>query len=276
MPELPEVATIVSDLSGMTKRATITSIKSYWKNLYDNTTKKEFCSLFTEKVILDCTRIGKYLIFTTEGKESFALHLRMSGRILLTGEFPEPSPELSLSLGLSNGIVVNLYDVRHFGKITIFKTLKDKKAFFSAPHLGPDPILKPISFTYLEEQCKNSSLPIKALLMDQSCIAGIGNIYASEILWTAQILPERKANSLKTPEIEALLPSITLILKKAIEKRGTSVSDFFDALGVAGEFQYFLAVYKREGLPCPRCKDVLIKKSILAERSTFFCSKCQK
>ena len=276
MPELPEVETILRDLNPLLKGQTISSLTVHWKNLLENISKESFSKACIGNKVTSIKRIGKYLLFTLDNNSSFSLHLRMSGRLLLASNKAEITPSLSLELRFASGFFLQMFDVRHLGKALFFATRTQQKTFFSSKKFGPDPLTDTFTIEYLKQKCTKSKQPLKTFLLDQSIIAGIGNIYASEILWTAKLHPTRHGCDLIEKEILALFYSIKLILNKAVEKRGTSISDFFDALGVAGEFQHFLSVYDRENKICPACTKKKIRRSIIAGRSTFFCPGCQK
>ena len=276
MPELAEVETIKQDLSSLLPEQTITNAKIYWDDVLENTTKTQFLSSMENSTIESVSRRGKFLIITFDDDACFLIHLRMSGRLLIDQQEPEETEHLSLSLSLSNGMHLLFLDVRRFGRVFFFASVEDKDVYFKEIALGVEPLDESFSIDVFHKILKSSAQNVKTFLLDQQNIAGIGNIYANEILWEARINPEKNVNKLKEKEQLALFYSIKLILIKAIEKRGTTISDFHDVLGVAGEFQHFLAVYGKEGDICLRCNEEMIKKQKQSERSTYFCPNCQK
>ena len=166
-------------------------------------------------------------------------------------------------------------DPRRFGFFQIIKTKIDLTKRFS--HLGPEPFDKRFNLNYFQNYIKNKNRTIKDLLINQNFVSGIGNIYASEILFLSKIDPNKKINILNKDECNRIILSSKIVLLKAIKKGGSSIRDFKNTDGHKGSFQDNFKVYQREGLNCKRigCKDV-IKKKIIANRSTFFCKTCQK
>ena len=271
MPELPEVQTIVSDLKKAIVGKKIVSFESSFTKALKSGTLTDFKKNIIGEKIIGVERIGKNIVINLNSGMTILVHLKMTGQ-LVSSESPEKTKHLHHCFILNKGSLC-FYDIRKFGTLSLIETsqLKDK---FSK--LGTDPLSKEFSLEKLKGLLKKApNKPVKALLMEQGLISGIGNIYASEILFDAKIDPRKKSSSLKNKEVEKLLESIKKILKKAILMRGTSVSDYRDASGKKGSFQDVLKVYKKDGQKCPTC-DTIIEKSIIGQRSTFFCPKCQK
>ena len=214
-------------------------------------------------------RHGKFILIALDGGRTLAVHLRMTGRLLVAGRGERDAHE-RLTVGFDDGSTLRFADARKFGRVRLLDG--DPKAELGAGIDALDPALDAVAFAALLARRKT---PIKTLLLDQRRIAGIGNIYANEALFRARIRPRRRAGSLTAAERARLLRSLRFVLERAIERRGTSVADYVDAEGLPGEFQNLLAVYGRAGLPCRRCRTP-IKRIELTQRGTFYCPVCQQ
>lgn len=298
MPELPEVETIVRQL----KPSLIGQI--ILDQLVIDQKLGHLIDLPIQgSRIKDLNRVGKQILFTLEDGpiKHLAVHLRMTGSLLWRSSEPPASGSdvmsqsiVSLStktagdfnssemlikhqtpnakhhrwaLNLERGTMI-FSDIRRFGTVTPCKSLDEllKGAV--------DPLNPEFSTSFLKSACLSTARPIKVMLLDQSKIVGIGNIYASEILFKCQIDPKRPSNSLTDIEVDRLHSATREILLKAIKHNGTTFSDYRDSNGEKGDFQNLLAVYDREGLECKRCKQEVLRCT-QAQRSTFFCSRCQ-
>lgn len=260
MPELPEVETIVRGL-----RAAITGARIEKLQVIDPRIalpEKEIIG----KRIAAVDRRGKYIVLSLAPSGALIFHLRMSGRLVRVCAEGEGRYS-RLVLHLDDG-VLRFVNPRRLGTVE-----------YSAdgfPHeLGVEPFSPAFSLRRLRALLAKSRGPIKPFLMDQRKIAGLGNIYASEALWRAGIDPRRPANTITAPEARSLRSGILSVLKDAIEHMGTTFSDYRDSEGNKGDFQRFLAVYGKEGEPCPRC-GTMIERVKQAGRSTYFCPGCQK
>ncbi|MDD5489574.1 MAG: bifunctional DNA-formamidopyrimidine glycosylase/DNA-(apurinic or apyrimidinic site) lyase [Candidatus Moranbacteria bacterium] len=287
MPELPEVQTIVGDLNRKIKGDTITGFWSDWKKTVKMPFER-FEKEIRDKEILGAKRIGKNIFINLAGGKTIYIHLKMTGHLLVkrkkqnakrkTNEKDYFSDRVNQYIHhifyLKSGRTLEFSDVRKFGKIILADT--DKIAEIKEiKSLGVDAMSREFTREKLDEILDNRKTKIKLLLMDQSKIAGIGNIYVSEILFEAGILPSRPANALKKEEMIKLYNAIKKVLEKAIKLRGTSDSDYRDTAGAPGKFQEVLKVYRRAGKKCPRC-DTIILREKMGQRGTFFCPVCQK
>ena len=271
MPELPEVQTIVSDLKKAIVGKKIVSFESSFTKALKSGTLTDFKKNIIGEKIIGVERIGKNIVINLNSGMTILVHLKMTGQ-LVSSESPEKTKHLHHCFILNKGSLC-FYDIRKFGTLSLIGTSELGGKFSK---LGIDPLSKGFNLRRMEEILKkNSSKNIKVLLMDQALISGIGNIYASEILFDAKISPLRKAAGLTKKETGQLLESTKEILKKAILMRGTSVSDYRDASGKKGSFQNALKVYKKNGQECAAC-GTIIEKSVIGQRSTFYCPKCQK
>lgn len=276
MPELPEVQTIVTDLQKIVGDQ-FTGFVSHVPKAIKKISVANFAKEIQHKKIQSVDRLGKIILIKLADGKSIGIHLKMTGKILLTGSrklLTESLPEKHLHhiFYLKKNGSLDFFDVRKFATISL---LTPAEVELIRTGYGIDPISDKFSLQDLQSlltQRKNKQL--KLVLMDNSVILGIGNIYASEILFDAKILPHRIASSLTPKEISRLHTSIKKILRLAIRLRGTSISDYRDASGKMGGFQKVLKVYKKNGQKCQVCATI-IEKSIIGQRSTFFCPGCQ-
>jgi len=286
MPELPEVETIVEDLNQKIKGDTIVGFWSDWKKTIRMPVEK-FTREIKGKKILGASRIGKNILINLSGGETIYVHLKMTGHLLVKSKVKSQKSKVGKNyfnekvnqyihhiFFLKSGRTLEFSDVRKFGKIILADTDKITE-IKEIKSLGVDAMSNSFTLGKFNEILDAKKTKIKLLLMDQSKIAGIGNIYASEILFEAGILPARPADKLKKGEKIKLYNSIKKILKKAIKLRGTSDSDYRDTAGAPGKFQEVLKVYRRAGKRCPKC-DTIIQREKMGQRGTFFCPVCQK
>ncbi len=287
MPELPEIEIVKRSLVKSVKNAKIIGIKIKNRRLryqIPNTFSKD---LLNEKII-NISRRSKYLIFKLE-KKILLVHLGMSGKFLLKTkrdkEFFKTSFYYDLNIPkkhnhiyfiLNNNLILIYNDVRRFGFLKIFKTKNLSKVIFLTK-LGVEPLSKKFSKKYFSTFIKKRKKNIKNLLMDQTFISGLGNIYVNEALFMSKIHPSKKSSKLNKSEIENLVINIKKILKFSISKGGASIKNFKDTMDKSGKFQQFFYVYNKENKNCSRisCKGK-IKRIIISSRSSFYCNKCQK
>ena len=269
MPELPEVETTVKSLN-ILKNKKVTNVDIYIKKLRYLVPNLDLKNVINCK-IKGLRRIAKYIIIDFENSESVIIHLGMSGRLKIT--------KLNVSLVKHDHLVFKcenlkliFNDPRKFGFIDIVKS-KNINNLSYIKKLGIDALDKKLTEDYLHEKFKNSQVLIKQLLLNQYIVAGIGNIYACEILFDAKISPLRKGRSLKRSQIGTILKSIRKILRKAIKYGGSSINDYVSADGTLGNFQKNFKVYGRQGY---KIRGYEIKKVVLHGRSTFFCPNIQK
>lgn len=260
MPELPEVETIVRELK---KKISGKELRKIF--VFDAKLKKFNPPLPFKITSVD--RHGKYIVFhSTKGK--ILLHLRMSGRLEFSPDaVHEKTGKRERILFVFNSGVLRFMDHRRFGTAE----WQNK----NLPELGIDPLSAEFGSKAMLNILSAHSRGIKALLLDQKLISGLGNIYADESLWLAKIDPCRKSDSLSEAETARLASAIKAVLKKAIEKGGFTLRDYRKPSGKTGSYQKFRKVYGREGLPCPRCRGT-IKRIKIGGRSSYFCPKCQK
>ena len=287
MPELPEVEIVKQSLSQNIQQKKIQKVIIKNRNLRFKIPSK-FEQLLKNKLIIKVSRFSKYLIFNFSDRSFCLVHLGMSGTIHLIkknnlNNFTNTSFYNSSNLPKKhNHIEIRLKnlkmiynDPRRFGFIRYIKNEQELKKRFE--HLGPEPFFKEFNLEYLMNYFKNKKKDIKSFLLDQKFVSGIGNIYASEILFLCKINPKKRALKLTKKEVKKIILYSRTVLNKAIKKGGSSIRDFKNISGENGSFQKEFKVYQRESCNCPRnkCKGK-IKKIVIAKRSTFYCNICQK
>jgi formamidopyrimidine-DNA glycosylase len=257
MPELPEVETLCRQLRKAIVGQTLLKTVTLDKKLPD-------FPEFIDQPVVSVHRRGKNIVLSFRDGQVLAVHLRMTGR-LLWQETEAETPQYTRFIMIFSTGRISFIDPRRFMTLSREST--------SPSICGPDP-LAGIDPLYLASRSQKRKGPVKAFLLDQAVIAGIGNIYACEILHRAGIDPSRPAHSLNEEEWRQILAATDAVLKKAIACRGSSISDWRDFRGDKGTFQYELVVYGRAGLPCPRCGEMVARLS-LGGRGTYFCPGCQ-
>jgi len=219
-------------------------------------------------------RRGKYVIANLTDGASLLFHRKMTGNLLIRPADAPISPHTHLTLSFDDGRRIDFVDPRKFGRVYLFLDQAARDDFL-AERLGPEPLETDVAA--LRQHLARRRGRLKALLLDQKFLAGIGNLYADEILWEARLHPERAAESLTPREVARLQAAIQSILTAAIERRGTSLSDYVDAEGEPGENQHHLMAYGRAGQPClrPGCGRP-IARMVIAQRGTWVCLRCQR
>ena len=270
MPELPEVETTVKSLN-ILKNKKVTNLNIYVKKLRYIVPLKNLKKLINSKVI-NIRRISKYIILDFNNSFSLIIHLGMSGRLKIVNKIKSKDKHDHLILEYNKCLFLLYNDPRKFGFVDIVETKKINHTRYIAK-LGIDALDKNLSTDYLYNKFKQSNVLIKQLLLNQYILAGIGNIYACEILFDAKISPLIKGKNLDKYQIGTIIKSIRKILKKAIKYGGSSINDFVAPDGTLGNFQNNFKVYGKEGL---FIKGFVIEKVVLYGRSTFFCPNIQK
>ncbi|BDZ30715.1 bifunctional DNA-formamidopyrimidine glycosylase/DNA-(apurinic or apyrimidinic site) lyase [Lactiplantibacillus sp. WILCCON 0030] len=268
MPELPEVETVRRGLNRLVKGATIASIEVNWPKIINNDVER-FKQRLAGHTIEKVDRRGKYLLFRFSQGLTMVSHLRMEGNYSVMPQNEGQTTHTHVVFHLTDGRDLLYNDTRKFGRMTLVPT-GEELTVAGLKTIGPEPVASDLTVAYLTEIFKRSKKMIKPLLLDQSKIAGIGNIYADETLWMSKIHPMRPANSLTDDEIVSLRQAIIDEMALAIKGHGTTVHSFSTAFGEAGQFQNHLHVYGREGEPCERCGTLIVKIKV-AQRGTHFC-----
>ncbi|MEZ5338445.1 MAG: bifunctional DNA-formamidopyrimidine glycosylase/DNA-(apurinic or apyrimidinic site) lyase [bacterium] len=271
MPELPEVETVARQLDPLVRGRQLRRL-----HVLDSLLAFDPPSQLSGARIAQVRRIGKEVVFElrTPGQADpvfLAVHLRMTGRLIhsLEGQASERGERhLRAVLELDRGRV-DFFDMRRFGTIKLYATELE------AQPAGAEPLDRSFTHRRLGELIRGSEMPVKVWLLRQDRICGIGNIYASEILFDCGIDPFRSVSSLTEPELRVLTASIRKILRKAIRHCGTTFSDFQNANGEVGGYQKYLCVYQHSGEGCRHC-GTEIQRAVQAQRSTFWCPACQR
>jgi formamidopyrimidine-DNA glycosylase len=268
MPELPEVETIARGLRSLIRGKRIRDVGVQWPRTVD-ARSLPLASLRGLK-IEDVGRVGKYVAITIEDGRTLTVHLRMTGSLLVEPASNEADRHERLTVRFDDGHAMKFVDPRKFGRVRLIEG--DATAVLG---VGIDPLDRKLNAGTLKALLAGRRTPIKAWLLDQRRLAGVGNIYACETLFYAGIRPKRPAGRLTASERIGLLRSLRRVLRRAIKHRGSSLSDYVDAEGKEGGFQKQFAVYGRLGLPCKQCRST-VRRILLAQRSTFYCSACQR
>lgn len=221
----------------------------------------------------DILRRGKWLIFEI-GDYYLCSHLRMEGKYFIKDHNEEINKHEHVIFEFVDGTDLRYHDTRKFGRMNL--VLKDKLETVEGVHKqGIEPIDDKLTKEYLYDNFKKSKLPMKSLLLDQTIISGLGNIYADEVLFGAKINPLRLGCEITLDDCERIIKSSREIITEAIKCGGTTIKSYTSSLGVTGRFQQHLMVHKREGEECKECNSI-IKRIVVGGRSTYFCPKCQK
>ncbi len=287
MPELPEVEIVRQSLHKKIKKKSIKKVIIRNRNLRFKI-PSDFESFLENKKIIKVDRFSKYLIIHFQDRGYFLIHLGMSGTIHIfdkkkplkyTNASFYHSPFLPKKHNHAEFIFDNfkvIYnDPRRFGFFEVLESHNDLEKRFKT--LGPEPFSKKFDLNYVINFFKKKNKDIKSFLLDQKFVSGIGNIYASEILFASKVNPFKKAKLLNKNECLNIILNSKKILRKAIERGGSTIRDFKDILGAKGNYQKEFRVYQQEGESCKRAKcNGIIRKKIISNRSTFFCVSCQK
>ncbi|MEO0096971.1 MAG: bifunctional DNA-formamidopyrimidine glycosylase/DNA-(apurinic or apyrimidinic site) lyase [candidate division WOR-3 bacterium] len=274
MPELPEVETIKNELKSLLINKKFIGVKLENKRIIGYPKPKDFLKEIINKKILDIDRKGKYLTFKLSGNYNLTFHLRLSGR-LIYNENPKEEIKYSRIKFLFNNGVLSFAEPRLLGRVYLYPKSQLPENLSSLNNLGREPLMPGFNFQYLKEKIKNRNTNIKSLLLDQKIACGVGNIYSDEALFCAKIHPKRKGYSLKDYEIKKLVKCLKKIIKVAIKKKGTSISDYLRPNSKEGSFQHYLKVFRKEGEKCVKCNSKITRIKI-NNRSSYFCPNCQK
>lgn len=283
MPELPEVETVRRGLAPVMEEARIAHARVNRPDL-----RWPFPPGMAERLtgrrVHRLRRRSKYILADLEGGETLLVHLGMSGRILVSGDplgqfvhhHPAPEKHDHVVLEMENGPRITFNDPRRFGAMDLMPTAA-ADAHWLLAGLGPEPLGNDFHDAHLAAALRGRKSPVKALLLDQRIVAGLGNIYVCEALYRARISPRRRAGRISAARVAALVPAIRQVLNDAIEAGGSSLRDYRQADGELGYFQLSFDVYGREGAPCrtPDCPGT-IARTVQSGRSSFHCPTCQR
>lgn len=274
MPELPEVEVLRRSLLRRLPGRRITRVETRTKTLREPLDLRRLRRLLEGRRIAGLRRRAKYLLIDLEGDATLVVHLGMSGRLTVVANDEPAAPHEHFICRLDGGERLRLVDPRRFGLAFAVKSA-ELEADRHFVHLGVEPLDGALTGAYLRQQAAGRRAPIKAFLMDARVVVGVGNIYASEVLWRAGVHPRRSTARISATTWERLAAEVQAVLGDAIAEGGTTLNDFADGDGNAGYFQVALAVYGREGEPCRRCWRT-IRRLVQTGRSTFYCPGCQR
>ena len=270
MPELPEVETVKNELLPHIVGRQVTGVTLFWERIVRQPSVKEFCSRLIGQRLTGLARRGKYLLFSLSGGGVLIIHLKMTGSLLLKPASAEVGKFIRAIIHLDNGTEVHFRDPRKFGVMWLVKEVDSVVG-----KLGPEPLEAGFTPQILARCLANRTAPIKALLYDQSVIAGIGNMYADEALFAARIHPLRPGESLSLEEVERLYRAIQQVLRSAIGNKGASTDTYFRPDGTRGTAHFqFQVAHRLGGEFCPVC-GTPIERITVRNRGTYFCPKCQ-
>ncbi|WP_170448626.1 bifunctional DNA-formamidopyrimidine glycosylase/DNA-(apurinic or apyrimidinic site) lyase [Ruegeria arenilitoris] len=283
MPELPEVETVRRGLAPamegvVIERADVNRPDLRWPF------PERMAERLTGQRVERLRRRSKYILADLSGGETLLIHLGMSGRMTVSGDplgqfvhhHPMPQKHDHVVFHMANGARITFNDPRRFGAMDLMPTATAEQHKLLAV-LGPEPLGNDFNETYLIDAFRGRGTPVKAALLDQRIVAGLGNIYVCEALYRARVSPRRKAGQISAGRVEALVPVIRTVLAEAIEAGGSSLRDFRQADGELGYFQHSFDVYGREDQPCRTegC-GAEIRRITQSGRSTFYCAQCQR
>lgn len=274
MPELPEVHTIVNDLiaAGLIGRC-IAKAEVHWPRTIATPSADGFCRRIRNRTIQGIQRRGKFILVSLDAQLTLIIHLRMTGRFQWHDGNEVHPKHVHVALTTDDGRVLCFHDTRKFGR---FYLVEEPRTLLG--ELGPEPLSPDFTAVAFKKLLSGRQRQIKPLLLDQTFLAGLGNIYVDEALWTARIHPLRGGDSLNTAEINALHAGIRRVLQKGIKHAGTTLgngrNNFYSLEGGRGNNAVHLKVFRRTGAPCPRC-GTAITRIVVAQRSSHLCEFCQ-
>lgn len=274
MPELPEVETVKKTLQHLVIGKTIDHVTVLWPKIVKRPDDiEEFRIRLSGQTIQDVERRGKFLKFILDD-DVLVSHLRMEGRYMWCGTDEPRDKHTHVILAFTDGSELRYRDVRKFGTMHVF-TKGEEQNQLPLSALGPEPLSGTFTSKYLIERLAKTARNIKAVLLDQTVVAGLGNIYVDESLFRARIHPERRADTLTEPEVRRLIRAIRKTIREAVSVGGSTVRTYVNGHGEMGMFQHSLFVYGKKGEGCKVC-GTEVKKQVVAGRGTHFCPKCQK
>lgn len=270
MPELPEVETIVRALRQPLLGRAILEVRSDWPRHVGEPGLAELQERIRGLHIVAISRRGKYLRFDLGKRECLLIHLKMSGQLMVVSADSPSDKHVHTVFALDNGDELRFRDIRKFGRIYL---VRDPEVILGK--LGPEPLSSSFSAEILFQRLQKRRRMLKPLLLDQTFIAGIGNIYADEALYHARLHPKRYSHTLSASEADALFTGIRKALQLGLDHDGASIDNYRKPDGSQGEMQDEFVAYGREGEPCHRCNGDMVR-IVLGARSTYYCPDCQR
>lgn len=273
MPELPEVETVRQSLKLRLINKKIKSVRVLWDNIIAYPSKEDFIKTITDKTIIDIQRRGKFLMFDLDDYYLLS-HLRMEGKYFFKNKDEVIDKHEHIIFDLDDDMELRYKDTRKFGKMYLISK-SEINSIGPLVNLGLEPWDNNLTSDYLLDKYRNKRLPIKSVLLDQSIIVGIGNIYADEILFLCKINPLKKCNLISDKEADDIIKYTREVLEKAIKMGGTTIRTYSSVDGVHGLFQQELLVHGKDKGFCPVCNSK-INKIKVGGRGTYYCPICQK
>jgi formamidopyrimidine-DNA glycosylase len=288
MPELPEVETVRIGLSNFLPGKTVKTVHHDWPKSFPNA-PHDVKQFLVGAQIVHVRRRAKVLLIDLNTKYSLVIHLKMTGQLVYRGDHERfgaghpndglvhdlPDKTTHVQLDFTDGSHLFFNDQRKFGWVRLIPTVEVPQLDFFLK-VGPEPLATDFTDTeFIQRLMRRKKSGIKAVLLDQTVIAGVGNIYADESLWGAKIHPETKVEDVPMPKLKKLFTELQYVLRLAIEKGGSTDRNYVNAEGKKGSYMSFARVFRREGKPCPRCGTTIIKMRV-AGRGTHICPHCQK
>lgn len=274
MPELPEVETVIATLAYKLDHARIIDCHVLWERIIAYPSVEEFKQTMQGKQVQQYQRYGKFLLFDL-GEYMWIVHLRMEGKFYVQSPQEAYDKHVHVIFTLDNGTQLRYHDTRKFGRMWLYPKLEDIRDYPCLANFGYDMFDERLTADYLYKTLHKKKTALKAVLLDQSIMAGIGNIYADEICFAMQMHPETKISHLRKKDFEELLYQARRILNGAIKAGGTTIRSYTSSLGVDGRFQLKLKVHAKKGEACSVC-GTTIKKITVATRGTCYCPVCQR
>lgn len=274
MPELPEVETVRRTLEPRLVGKTISNVETVTGKIIKQPDLAEFCAGIQGREVAALKRRGKYLLLELSGDKTLVVHLRMTGQFTYCRPESKREKHTHVVFTLSDGHELRYVDIRQFGEMHLLPA-GEYSSIYGLSSLGPEPLGEEFSREGFSHCLAGKKTKIKALLLDQTFLAGMGNIYVDEALFRAGVHPERPANRLTVEEAGAVYSAVIEVLAEGIQHRGTSIKDYVDGDGRSGSFQERLKAYGRAGEPCCHCGHSL-EKAKVAGRTSVFCPQCQR
>jgi formamidopyrimidine-DNA glycosylase len=278
MPELPEVETVRSDLERLVAGRRVTRVSVTGRRTIRRQSPDEFRAALSGRRLVTVGRRGKYLLVKLDDGAVLVIHLRMSGQLLVVapGSLAEAAPHTHVVLGLDDDSELHFVDPRTFGELFVTSELAADGRPVALGALGVDPLVDGLDAELVQRLLGSRRTTLKALLLDQHVLAGVGNIYADEICFRAGIRPTRRTETVTGEEAARLSGAILAVLEEAVALRGSTLRDarYRDVSGAHGSFQHRHAVYGRQGAPCASCGATVLRERV-AGRSAHFCPSCQ-
>lgn len=273
MPELPEVETVKEILKKQILGKRIVNVDVHYENVLENVSKVDFINELKNEMVIDITRYGKYLIFILQ-KHSIISHLRMEGKLFIKESHELIDKHEHIVFTFDDSSTLRYHDTRKFGKMVLLKTtnLNEIMEYKALKKLGIEANDISLNANYLYEKLHDKNIPIKTLLLDQTNIAGLGNIYVDEVCHLSKLHPEELGSNLDLQDFENIVDASKKTLEKAISEGGTTIRSYTSSLGVTGRFQQHLLVHTKEN--CFTCGNK-VKKIRVGGRGTYYCPNCQ-